>query len=169
MDDNNLVLIGFMGVGKTTVGELLADRLQREFLDMDRVIEKETGRTIPDIFAAEGEVAFREIEKRITIDYCRNTKKNILSLGGGAYMQPEIREACLKECTVIFLDISWEQWLERMEELKEGRPLLQEKSLEEIQKLFDSRHDTYRHCTHHVLTDRTTPEEVTEIIMEKMS
>ncbi|WP_240376880.1 shikimate kinase [Bacillus piscicola] len=165
MVEKNIVLIGFMGTGKTTVGRMLAARLGRDFLDMDDVIERESGKTIPEIFAEEGEQAFRQLERDITIDYCRNTTGKVISLGGGAYMQPAIRDACLADCSVVALELSWPAWLARSEELKEGRPLLQNKSTEAVRELFEKRSRVYADCTYQLLTDGLSPQDVTDAII----
>jgi shikimate kinase len=79
---DNIALIGFMGVGKTSVGKLVAENLRFEFVDTDEIIQSSTGRTIADIFAKDGEAAFRELERR-TVEQLSQRTKNVISTGGG--------------------------------------------------------------------------------------
>lgn len=88
------VLVGFMGAGKSTVGRLLADRLGVDFVDTDTEIVRRTGRSIPEIFVADGNSGFRKIERNVVADVLRN-HAGIVSLGGGAVTTPEIREALI--------------------------------------------------------------------------
>src|SRR3954466_2305869 len=82
-EDKNIVITGFMGTGKTTVGRLLAERLQRPFLDMDSVIESHFGKPIPRIFAEDGEPAFRVFEAQLCYELSEK-QGLVLSTGGGA-------------------------------------------------------------------------------------
>ncbi|MDY7220998.1 shikimate kinase [Halalkalibacterium halodurans] len=159
--ERNIVLIGFMGVGKTSVGEQLAKRLFRDFIDVDQEIEKTWKMKISDIFRLKGEEAFRKIEREMTIDYCTNTSLKVISLGGGAYMQDAIRTACLDHCIVIYLDLSWSLWKERLNVLIDNRPVLQDKKVEEMEQLFTKRQPTYQKNSFQVETDGR---EVAEIV-----
>lgn len=85
----NIILIGFMGVGKTTVGKLVAKKLQREFIDVDEEIEKEFGMPVSEIFNKLGEKAFREKEKSLIISLC-NQKNKVLSPGGGSFYRKKL-------------------------------------------------------------------------------
>ena len=84
----NLALIGFMGTGKTTVGRLVAEQLGFEFLDTDEFIQARTGRTIADIFAKEGESAFRALERQM-VQELSSREKTVISTGGGLPTNPE--------------------------------------------------------------------------------
>ncbi|MBW5447093.1 shikimate kinase [Cohnella sp. CFH 77786] len=165
MPDTNIVLTGFMGCGKTTVGRLLADNLSREFVDADHEIERRHGKPVTEIFATLGEPEFRRLEREFIVDLCRGSREKIVSLGGGAFMQEEVRRACLSTSIVVFLEIGWESWIQRHHLLIEGRPILQNKSPEEVKALFDARQAAYRlsHCT--VRTDGLTPEAVADRIV----
>ncbi|MEN1968643.1 shikimate kinase [Lentibacillus sp. N15] len=165
--EKSIVLTGFMGVGKTTVGKLLANRLNRTFIDIDKEIENEYQKPITKIFKTIGEKAFRQKEKETVIHYAKQGGK-IISLGGGAFMQKEIKDACLENCIVIHLDISWKAWKERMSMLVEGRPVLQSKSIEDIEALFSRRRETYLKSHFTLITDDYSEEEVTENIINKL-
>ncbi len=161
------MLIGFMGVGKTTIGELVAQKLYRSFIDIDNEIEKEFGMSTTDIFKVHGETVFRDYEKKIIKSYC-DQKLKIISIGGGAFMQPEVREACLANCTVFYLDVSWEQWKERLDILIDSRPILQSRDINEIEKLFYERQGAYS-LNHSKLTvNNQSAEQVADHIVESL-
>lgn len=162
--DKNIMLTGFMGSGKSTVGRLLADRLERPFLDADQEIERLHGMPVTDIFRSMGETKFRQMEREYMLGLCHGERQAVVSLGGGAFMQDEIRDACLSTSFVVFLDIGWDAWHARHHLLKETRPLLQSKSMEEIRDLFETRRNVYKLSHFTVPTDGLTPEEVTERI-----
>ena len=140
--EKSIVCIGFMGVGKTTVGKLLAQKLYRSFVDIDAEIEKEFAMPIPQIFEVYGEQTFRAKEKELIVKYSQQPL-NIISVGGGAFLQKEIQDICMANCIVLFLDISWESWKDRVHILIDNRPLLKERSLEEIEELFLERQTIY--------------------------
>lgn len=144
----NIVFTGFMGAGKTTIGQLVAKKLHRDFIDTDLEIEKKYGMPIPEIFRKLGEPHFRQLEREFIIDTCTNTHSKVISLGGGAYLQKEVREVCLSRCIVCFLDLSWEALKKRLPFIIETRPVLQNKTLAEIEELFRKRSALY--SNHHI-------------------
>lgn len=168
LNEKNIVLIGFMGVGKTTIGKMIAHRLHREFIDIDREIEQHYGMTIPQVFKQFGEPHFRQTEKNIVQHYCSDTDSKVISLGGGAFMQEEIRNLCLSTSIVLHLDLTFETWKDRFHQLIDSRPLLQNKSLEEIEELFNKRREVYvlGHSTIH--TDHMEPEEIAKQICSRL-
>ncbi|SDH99924.1 shikimate kinase [Alteribacillus bidgolensis] len=163
--ERNIALIGFMGVGKTTIGERLSKKLYRDFVDIDKVIEEKYGMEVSEIFRTKGEEEFRRIEREISIDYCKNKRLKILSLGGGAYTQDEIREACMEYCIVISLDLTWDSWKDRLSLIIDNRPVLHNKSMEEIEELFQKRQSTYNLNSFQVKTDSMNEEEVADEIV----
>lgn len=140
--EKSIVCIGFMGVGKTTVGKLLAQKLYRNFVDIDAEIEKEFDMPIPQIFELYGEQVFRDKEIELIVKYSKQPL-NIISVGGGAFLQKEIQDICMTNCIVLFLDISWESWKDRIHILTDNRPLLKGRSLEDIKALFLERQNSY--------------------------
>lgn len=148
-----------MGVGKTTVGQLVAQKLNRKFIDTDEEIEKEYGIATSEIFKKFGEKAFREREKSLITSLCEQNNL-VLSLGGGAFLQEEIRNVCLSSCIVIFLDLSFEKWRDRINLIIESRPVLNGKSIEEMEELFYKRQEIY--SNHHIKVD-TDNKEVEDI------
>ncbi len=106
-----IVLVGFMGSGKTTVGRELARRLELPFADLDDRIEAAERRTIADIFANDGEAGFRDIEH---MALGRALSGGVLALGGGAYVQERNREMLRGRATVVWLDVPFERALRRV-------------------------------------------------------
>jgi shikimate kinase len=165
--EKSIVIIGFMGVGKTTVGELVAKNLYRDFIDIDRVIENRFNVPIVEIFKLIGEKAFREKEKEIIKEYCTQ-KLKVISLGGGAYLQEDVRKFTLENCIVIYLDISWESWKERLDIIIGSRPVLQGKTIEEIEELYYRRQAIYNSHNSRLATDHLNANEIAEYIVESM-
>jgi shikimate kinase len=138
-----IVLIGFMGAGKSTVGRTLARRLGWTFVDLDRWIERHEGRKIAQIFEAEGEAAFRAMESVALATVVKERSgPQVLAVGGGTWVQPA-NAAMLKaeQATVVFLDASPEELHARCSAKKKTRPLLQDE--EQFRKLYTSRLDSY--------------------------
>ena len=165
--EKSIVFIGFMGVGKTTVAQIVAEKLYRTFIDIDKEIEKECQMPIPEIFNQYGEQMFRKKEKEIILKYTKERLK-IISLGGGAFLQEEVKEACLKNCIVFHLDISWDSWKDRLHMLIDSRPVLQGKTMEEIESLFNDRKDIYSSHNSRVNTDHFNAEEAADYIIESL-
>ena len=138
----NLVLTGMMGVGKSTIGKMLAKKLNLKFIDVDKYIEKKEKKKIDEIFKAKGENYFREIEEKITLEMI---KKNdlIIALGGGAFVNTSIRREIKKICVSFWLDLSLKLILPRLKNIKK-RPLLNQGNLKEtINKIYESRKKIY--------------------------
>lgn len=137
--NKNVFLVGPMGVGKTTIGKVLADCLGLEFFDSDREIEASTGADIPWIFDVEGEDGFRVREVRM-IDELSQRKNIVLATGGGAVLAEKNRKRLRKRGHVVYLRASLNQQLERTSRDK-NRPLLQtaepEKKIRELMKIRD--------------------------------
>jgi shikimate kinase len=167
LKERSIIFIGFMGVGKTTIGKLVAKKLYRDFVDIDEEIVKEYNMPITQIFNEIGEKAFREREKSLITSLCEQ-RLQIISVGGGAFLQEEIRRVCLATCIVFFLDLSWEGWKDRISLIIDSRPILQGKSIKEIEELFYKRQEVY--SVHHskVETDNHDSEEIAEYIVESL-
>ena len=167
LKEKSIVFVGFMGVGKSTIGKLVAQKLYRDFIDTDEEIEKEFGMPTTKIFETFGERTFREKEQSLIVDSSQQPLK-VISLGGGAFLNENIRKSCLSNCLVLFLDLSFENWKERMGMLIDSRPVLQNKSMEQIEELYNSRQAAY--ALHHskVVTDHLNPEETADYIVESL-
>ena len=102
--NKNLILAGMMGVGKSTLGKALSLQLKMKFIDTDVEIEKSESETINRLFENKGEDYFRKVEKKICLDSIK-TPNSIIALGGGAFINEEIRILALKECICFWLDL----------------------------------------------------------------
>lgn len=167
LKERSIVFIGFMGVGKTTIGKLVAKKLYRDFIDVDEEIEKEYNMPISKMFEVYGEKVFREKEREYITKVCRQ-KLNVISLGGGAFLQEEIRKVCLENCIVFYLDLSWDSWKERINLIIDSRPVLKGKDLDEMESLFYERQPYYSEHHSKVTTDNLDPEEVSDYIVESI-
>jgi len=167
MREKSIVFIGFMGVGKTTVAQLVAKKLYRDFIDIDHEIEQEFGMPTTDIFEKFGEAMFRQKEKEYVFKFSEQPLK-IIALGGGAFLQKEIREQCLDNNIVFYLDISWDSWKDRLHMLVDSRPILQNKPLEDIEELFNERKSMYEEHNSSLNTDNTDVEEIANYIIDSL-
>ncbi len=169
-----LVLTGFMGAGKTTVGRLLAAHLNWEFLDLDAYIESRTGLTIPSIFSTQGEARFRQLEST-ALASALGRNRLVLALGGGA---PEVlTNRLLLEQTpataTIFLDAPFPALFDRcmMQALNPGatdRPILADPAAAEAR--FHARHPIYRRLARLTLdTASLTPEETVSALLNRLT
>lgn len=158
-----LVLIGPMGVGKSTVGRLLAERLDLPFVDGDDIVVDREGRSISDIFVDQGEPYFRALEREVTLDLLR-THAGVLALGGGAPMQEEIG-AALAARPVVFLDVGIADAAARIG-FDTSRPLLAVNPRATWIAMMNARRGTYEGLARwRVDTARRTPEEIVEEII----
>ena len=159
-----ITLTGFMGSGKTTVGRMLADALGCPFMDLDDLIVKKAGKSIPDLFAQDGEPAFRQLEARLlklTVEkYAENTA--VLSLGGGAVMTPASAALVHGKTVCIYLRASLETLLQRLEGESAGRPLADDAMASRLA----ARTPIYEETAHVTLdTDGLSPDEVVDEII----
>ncbi len=139
----NIALIGFMGTGKSSVGQLVATQLHFTFLDTDHVIEARAGKTISEIFAEQGEPAFRELERKIVGELAAR-KRTVISTGGGLPVNPENLASLKTHSLVVCLWASPEKIWERVRN-QTHRPLLKEADpLAKIRKLLEERGPYYR-------------------------
>ena len=142
MKQRNIILIGPMGSGKSTIGSIIAKRLNREFQDSDHYIEDRTGVDIARIFDIEGEQGFRDRESNALVDLLSKNNR-VIATGGGSVLRKENQKLLKKEGYIIFLDTSVKQQMQRLERDKK-RPLLQtENPRERLEALFDERRPIY--------------------------
>lgn len=144
--EKRLVLIGFMGSGKTSVGLKLSYRLRMPVEDTDKLLERREGRTIKEIFDRDGEAYFREQETALLRELAGKKQRVIYSVGGGTPVRPENRELLKKLGTVVYLRISPEKVYERLRG-DTSRPLLQcANPLQKIRELMAQRNEAYESC-----------------------
>ena len=139
----NIVLIGPMGAGKSSIGKQLAHQLDLTFIDLDREIEKRTGATVSTIFNIEGEAGFRAREHAALIERLEQ-RNQMIATGGGAVLNAESRRIMMQKAFVIHLDLSVEEQMQRLRHDR-ARPLLQSADREQIlQRLRSERHPLYQ-------------------------
>ena len=138
-----IVLIGMMGAGKTTTGVGLAQRLGIQFIDSDREIEKAEGLTTAEIFEKNGEEYYKEVEKKIIRKILNTTKPQVLSIGGNAYDNEDVRKMIKEKAISIFLDVDLDVLIKRVER-RNNRPLLEGKDKAEIMtQIYNDKYDIY--------------------------
>ena len=138
----NLVLTGMMGVGKSTIGKSLSIKLKMNLFDVDKIIENKENMAINEIFKLKGEEYFRKIEKQISLVELKR-ENSVIALGGGAFIDSQIRGEVLKKCTSFWLDLSVDNLTKRLLTSYE-RPLLKKNNLkEELNNLLDKRKEKY--------------------------
>ena len=131
-----------MGVGKSTIGKLLAKKLQYDFLDIDKLIEQKEGSSINLIFKNKGEEYFREIEKRLTLTELKKINC-VISLGGGSFLQNEVRKSVKKLSVSFWLDVPIDELIKRLTKSKK-RPLLFKQNLNStVKKIYFDRKKIY--------------------------
>ncbi|WP_405739234.1 shikimate kinase [Streptomyces sp. NBC_00028] len=161
-----VVLVGPMGVGKSTVGQLLAERLGVRYRDTDDDIVAAQDRTIAEIFVDEGEPAFRAIEKA-AVQRALTEHDGVLALGGGAILDEDTR-ASLAGLPVVYLSMDVEEAVKRTG-LNAARPLLAVNPRKQWRELMEARRHLYEGiATAVVATDGRTPEEVTEVALDAL-
>lgn len=145
----NIILIGFMGAGKTSVGERLAARYGLPLIDTDREIEKAAGMAISDIFAAQGEDAFRRLETGVLEMLLEHTEHSVISVGGGLPLREENRVLLKRLGTVVYLDVLPETVMERIGKDVSDRPMLHgDDVMGRVVSLLASRKPHYLEASH---------------------
>ncbi|MEQ8677505.1 MAG: shikimate kinase [Aggregatilineales bacterium] len=154
----NIILAGFMGTGKTTVGQLVADFIGWHFVDTDDEIIHRVGMTIPEIFDKEGESGFRRYEKVICQAVAAEAQQ-VISTGGGLMIDPQNRDIMLNSGLVICLSASPQTIKARLSDTR-GRPLA-----ENWESLLEQRSAIYATLPHQIDTTDSTPREVAERVI----
>lgn len=163
-----IIFNGFMGVGKTTIAKNIAKKLNYSFIDIDDEIIKVFKLPITEIFEKFGESAFREKETELIKLYTREPT-TVISLGGGAFKNKINADTCLNNGIVIHLDLAYEQWKERIPQLINTRPILQNKTNEEIKQLFEDRQKIYQERHLYISINYLTEIEVTKKVIDKLN
>ena len=160
----NLVFLGMMGSGKSSVGSLVAKKLNLNFIDVDEEIENELGISIKKIFEIKGEDYFRRFEEKTTL---KNLKLNstVISLGGGAFTNKNIRNEVLKNNLSFWLNWSDEVLIDRIKNSKK-RPLAFNATNNELIDLIKKRSDIYSKALYEIKCDNLSKNEITKNILK---
>ncbi|MBX9598451.1 MAG: shikimate kinase [Burkholderiales bacterium] len=146
MTIKNIIIVGITGVGKTTIGKFLAERLDKQFIDLDKYIEQTCGVDIPTIFELEGENGFRDRETFALNQIMSEADDYVLSLGGGCVIRPENRQIITRQKNlVVQLVADLDIIVERLSRSPNKRPLLFNQNLKQkIESLFEERREFYK-------------------------
>lgn len=160
----NLVLLGMMAVGKTTLGKIVAKKQELKFIDIDASIEKKNSMTIKEIFKKKGEKFFRMEEEN---EILKSLEKNncVIALGGGAFMNKTVRENILKNAISIWLNVDIKTLNQRVK-WNQKRPLLKEENNQKkITELYARRKDIYKLANHQIACDKLSKKNIAEKII----
>ena len=160
----NLVLLGMMGSGKSTIGYLLSKNLNLEFCDIDSIIEKQDGRKIAEIFNTEGEHFFRKLEEKVSIKILK-LKNKVISLGGGAFLNENIRKEVLSNNVSFWLNWKDNTLINRIKR-NNKRPIINNSNENEIKKLISKRLKIYSMADFKINCEKFTKNEITRKILD---
>lgn len=158
-----IYLCGFMGCGKSTTGKLAAKALGLTFTDLDDYIVEKEGRTIPEIFAQDGEPYFRAAEAKYLKEL--SAQNTLVACGGGTILNDSTAALARENGTVIFLDIPFEVCYERIKD-DTNRPLVVNNTKESLEEIFNKRHDIYLKNSSVSVNADMSPIEVSEAIVK---
>ena len=160
----NLIFLGMMGSGKSSIGSLIAKKLQLNFIDIDNVIENELGLSIKKIFEIKGENYFRKFEKKTTLKKLKSSS-TVISLGGGAFSNKNIRKEVITNHISFWLNWSNDILLNRIKNSKK-RPLAFNSSENEIIDLIKKRSNIYSKALYKIECDNLTKKEIVKEILK---
>ena len=160
----NLVLLGMMASGKSTIGALLSNKLQLNFYDIDKMIEKKMHMTIAEIFNNKGEEKFRSLEEKTTLKTLQN-KNCVVSLGGGAFFNEKVRKEIIMNHISIWLNCSSKTLLSRIRKNKK-RPLANKLTNNGLIELIEKRKNIYTKANFKINCDKLSKQEIVESILK---
>ncbi len=160
----NLALTGMMGVGKSTIGKILAKKLNYNFVDVDKIIELKEGSSINSIFKNKSETYFRKVENDITLTELKKSN-SVISLGGGAFLNNAIRKNTKKTSISFWLDVPIEELIKRLKKNKQ-RPLLFNKNINNtVKKIYFDRKKIYNEADFRIKCFSQNSEEIANKIL----
>ena len=160
----NLVFLGMMGAGKTSIGSLVAKKLKLDFIDIDKEIENEIGESIKKIFEKKGEIYFRKFEEKITLRKLR-LNSVVISLGGGAFTNINIRKEILRSHLSFWLNWSDTILLNRIKNSKK-RPLASNSTDNELIYLIKKRSNIYSKALFEIKCDKLSKDQIVKKILK---
>jgi len=162
--NKNIVLLGMMGSGKSTIGYLLSKAINFNFMDVDKFIEKEANLKIYDIFQKKGEIYFRNLEEKITLKLLKNSK-SIISLGGGSFINKNVRKEILKNHISFWLSWKNSTIISRVLKSKK-RPIAFNSSKNNLKKLIKERSNIYSQAKYKINCETLTKNMIVKNIIE---
>ena len=160
----NLVFLGMMGSGKSSIGYLVSKKLNIKFIDIDNLIEEETGISISKIFEKKGEDYFRNLEEKVTLKALKQTGE-VISLGGGGFISDKIRKEVLNKHFSFWLDLNDSNLLRRIKSSKK-RPLVLELTDQKIKQLIKTRSKIYSKAQFKINCNKLTKTEIVKKIIK---
>lgn len=160
----NIVFLGMMGSGKTTVGKLISKKLNIDFFDIDQEIENKTKQSIRDIFEKKGEIFFRKLEEKITLAILRKNQ-GVISLGGGAFLNRNIQKEVLENHLSVWLKWDDITLIKRIKNSKK-RPVVTKLNEDELKKLIKERSKTYSKSHLKIKCDNLSKQEIVNKIIK---
>ena len=154
----NLVFLGMMGSGKSSIGSLVAKKLNLEFIDIDNEIEKNSGISIKEIFKSKGENYFRELEEKVTLKKLK-LNSTVISLGGGAFVNQQIRKEVLKKHISFWLNWSDQILLDRIRNSTK-RPVAYKLSDDKLIEIIGERSSLYSKALYEIKCDNLSKNEI---------
>ena len=161
----NIVLLGMMGSGKSTIGGIIAKNLNVVLIDVDKKIEKMQNQKISQIFEQKGEAYFRELEFNATVQSLKDTNK-IISLGGGAFMNKELRKIIKQSSSTFWLHWNADTLIKRIKN-NDKRPIVKNMSHTDIKKLISERNKVYNFSDFKIICENLKKDEIVNKILQK--
>lgn len=165
LPEKAIILVGFMGTGKSTVAERLAAELGWRKLDLDQAIEDDQGCSIPELFSSRGEAYFRQVETDVLKRTLEESREIVVATGGGAVLAEANREAMLASGTVVALTASVETILDRVQN-DPNRPLLKGNAAESVPQLLEARKHAYDFAHLRIDTTNRSVDEIVRLILD---
>ena len=162
--EKNIVLVGMMGSGKSSIGKLLSKKTGLDFIDIDALIEKKENKSIAEIFNLNGEKYFRDLEEKISIKKLKEYN-NVISLGGGAFLNSKIRKQSSLNSITVWLNWKTSTLIDRIKDSKK-RPLVTNLKANEIKGLIEERSKVYNLSDYKVNCDKLSKSEIVDKIKD---
>ena len=160
----NLVFVGMMGCGKSTIGSMISKKLNLNFFDIDQLIENNQKMNVSKIFEIKGENFFRDVEKKITLDILKN-KKGVIALGGGAFITRAIKNEVLENHLSFWLDWNIDTLVNRIKNSKK-RPLTVNSSKNELKEMIKKRSIIYSKALYKIDCENFTKQQIAKKIID---
>ena len=163
--NKNIVLIGMMGSGKSSIGKILSKKLNLTFIDIDQKIEESEDSKISEIFTKYGEKYFRKIEEKISLKFLRS-ENSVISLGGGGFINASIRKMCKQNCLSFWLDWKDDTIIKRIFR-NDKRPLARRSSKLDLKDMIIQRHKHYKQANHRIICENLNKKQIADEIIKK--